>query len=527
MATKTIILNGNDLSIENVYGIAHDPAIKVRLDAKAIAHAERSELFLKKASKEKIIYGVNTGFGPMASHIIGRDELIALQKNLIHGHAMGMGEPLPQEFVIAAMVVRLNTLLKGYSGISVGPLRQLERFINERILPVVPEHGAVGTSGDLVQLAHISLALIGGGEVFYKGKRQSTATVLKKLHISPYVLKAKEGLSLINGTSMMTGIAALLCVESERLLSVALRNAACALESVHSFTDSISEELHAVRPHHGQRVVAKVLRTLTASSKLMRDRKIFQNSFSLTNKTHVIPESVQEVYSFRCIPQVIGPILETLTKASRTVTIEINSVTDNPIVDVKKKAFLHGGNFHGEYIAAAMDELKAGIVKLTMLSERRNNFFMNDALNRSFPPFLNLKTPGLTMGLQGLQFVATSTTALSQTLAYPHHVHSIPTNADNQDIVSMGTDATLMTAEVIKNAYIVLSIELIALAQTADFLSPRGDKRYYSLSSRELFRGVRKVFPAIADDRDVAVTHQLERVLEYVKKAEIMDITHA
>jgi histidine ammonia-lyase len=517
---KTIVLTGSNLSLEDIYAIAHDRTARVKIDPKAIKRVEQAEHFLETAMRKKVIYGVNTGFGPMASHIIGRDELIALQKNLIHGHAVGMGDPLPQEYVIAAMVVRLNTLLKGYSGISAGPLRRLERFINEGIVPVVPEHGAVGTSGDLVQLAHIGLAIIGEGEVFYEGKRQSTAAVLKKHGIPEYALKEKEGLSLINGTSMMTGISALLCIEAERLVSIAIRNAACALESVNSFTDSISETLHALRPHDGQQDVAKILRTLTASSKLMRNRHTFQNAIALTDKTHTIPESVQEVYSFRCIPQVIGPILDTLRTTAREVEIEVNSVTDNPIIDVKGKAFLHGGNFHGEYIAVGIDQLKAAIVKLTMLTERRINFFMHRAINKSFPPFLNLKTPGLTMGLQGLQFVATSTTARSQTLAFPQHIHSIPTNGDNQDIVSMGTDASIMTGEVVENAYIVLTIEMVTLGQLAQFAVEK--KKKYSLPSQAHLRDIQKNFPPIIEDRKAS--DQLASILRHAKKSAILDM---
>lgn len=516
---KTIALNGNDLSIEDVHLIAHDPAIKVRIDPAAIGKITRTEKFLEKASQKKIIYGVNTGFGPMASHIIGRDEIIALQKNLIHGHAVGMGEPLPTEYVIAAMVVRLNTLLRGYSGISVALLRRYEKFINERIAPVVPEHGAVGTSGDLVQLAHIGLGIIGEGEVFYKGKRQPIGPVLKKLRIPSYELRPKEGLSLINGTSMMAAIASLLCVESKKLVSLAVRNGACSLESVSSFTDSLSPVLHGLRPHHGQGAVAKALKEITASSKLMRDRKKFQELFIVTDETHTIPESVQEVYSFRCIPQIIGPVFDTLRKVSGEITIEINSVTDNPIVDEKGKTFLHGGNFHGDYVAAGMDQLKAAIVKLTMLSERRINFFMNNATNQSFPPFLNLKTPGLTMGLQGLQFVATSTTARSQTLAFPQHVHSIPTNGDNQDVVSMGTDAAIIAAEVIENAYVVLAIELISLGQLAKFL---GQTNRYSKSSQELIKGIQKNFPPIVLDREAS--KDLSRALCYAKSGAILDM---
>jgi histidine ammonia-lyase len=281
----------------------------------------------------------------------------------------------------------------------------------------------------------------------------------------------------------------------------------------------MAEKLHSLRPHRGQVAVARTLRKLLSSSGLLRDRHQLQAKFKVTDTTHEIPASVQEVYSLRCIPQIVGPVLDTLAKASREITIEINSVTDNPVIDMKTKSFLHGGNFHGDYIATAMDQLKASLVKLMMLSERRTNFFLNPAINKFFPPFMNLKKPGFTMGLQGLQFVATSTTSQSQTLAFPQHVHSIPTNGDNQDVVSMGTDAALMTSRVIENAYIVLSIEMVTLAQTIDFL---GEERKYSNASRDLFNGLRKVFPPLVNDRVAAP--DLEKAAQYAKQCEILDI---
>ena len=519
MKTRMIAVTGNDLTIEDLCAIAHDPVISVTVPEPTLAHLDAVRKFLDQESSRKVIYGVNTGFGPMASHIIGNHELLQLQENLVRGHAVGMGEPLPEKYVLAAMVVRLNTLAKGYSGASRGLLQQLELFINKRIIPVVPEHGAVGTSGDLVQLAHIALSLIGGGDVFYGGKRERTAAVLKRLNIPAYVLKAKEGLSLINGTSMMSGIAALACMDARRLVSLSMQQGAFSLELVHAFSDCISEELHRVRPHRGQASVARALRELLASSKLLRDRKHFQDEVAVTEHTHKIPESVQEVYSFRCIPQILGPILDTVRNAWEAVEIEINAATDNPIIDLNDKSFLHGGNFHGDYIAVAMDQLKASLVKLTMLSERRVNFFMNQNANHFFPPFMNLKTPGLTMGLQGLQFVATSTTAQSQTLAFPQHVHSIPTNGDNQDVVSMGTDAALFTSRVIANAYVVVSVELVALAQAADFLAVN---EKLSNSSRRLLADVRAALPSLTDDRELF--RELDAVLEVAKRNPILDV---
>lgn len=512
MPNHIVILDGRNLGVENIYAIAHDEHVRVRIAPSALKLAERTRAFLEKESTQKIIYGVNTGFGPMASHIIGRGEITELQTNLIRGHAMGMGSPLPEEYVIAAMVVRLNTLAKGHSGVSIKLLKHLERFINERIVPIVPEHGAVGTSGDLVQLAHIALALIGEGEVFYKGQRMRTATVLKKLHISPYVLQPKEGLSLINGTSMMAGINALLCVEARQLLSFSIRTGALALELTRGFTDSISKELHAVRPHPGQIEIAKTLRDVLGNSQLLRKREKFQKRFGVTDDTHVIPESVQEVYSLRCIPQILGPVLDILKKTAKETNTEINAVTDNPVIDLKNRTFLHGGNFHGDYMAAAIDQLKISIVKLTMLSERRVNFFLNAKINGMFPPFMNLKTPGLTMGLQGLQFVATSTTSQSQTLAFPQHIHSISTNGDNQDIVSMGTDAALLAARVIENAFTVLTIEALTLAHGVTFSK---QKEQLSSASRALTKSIWKNIPPIYEDR--VITDDLVRLTTMIR----------
>lgn len=504
-------IDGRSLKVDDIFTLVnHNSAIKISDESIDVVRA--SQLVLNQHVEDKIVYGINTGFGPMASHIIGKKLLVDLQYNLIRSHAVGMGEPIDQRYVLAAMIVRLNGLLKGYSGVSFELLEKLRDFINLRIIPIVPEHGAVGTSGDLVQLAHIALALIGEGEVNFRDQRLPTAKVLRQLKIKPYKLQPKEGLSLINGTSVMTGIAAILTVHAWRLLGLAVRNGAMALEQIHGFSDGISEGLHSLRPHPGQVNIARSMRVILSSSKLLRDRSLLYANNHANTHTHVIPEDVQEVYSLRCIPQILGPIFDTIQKTRRDVEIEINSVTDNPIIDAKAKLFLHGGNFHGDYIAASVDQLKAALVKLTILSERRINFLLNRRINKQFPAFLNLKTPGLTLGLQGLQFVATSTTAQSQSLAYPHHLHSISTNGDNQDVVSMGTDASLLAAKVVENAYTVLTIEQVALAQLVDHLKHRGS---LSKSSQELYREVRKKLPVITEDRYFA--GQLDELVRHFR----------
>lgn len=517
-----IFLDGANLKIRDLWQIVNNPEATVELAPAAAAAVSSGYEFLNREAKGKIIYGLNTGFGPMASHIINSGEIINLQENLIRSHAAGMGKAVDSAYVIAAMVVRLNTLVKGFSGVSLELTEQLLSFINHRLTPVVPEHGAVGASGDLVQLAHIALALMGEGEVFYQGERQPAASALEKTGVSFYKLKAKEGLALINGTSMMTGIAALLAVHAARVLSIAVRCGALALELVQAFPDGFSEELQRLRPHPGQTAIARTLRRLLSTSRLLRQRSWLHDAHkTLNSKNSVdeIPESVQEVYSLRCIPQILGPVFDTLAKYCREVGVEMNSVSDNPVVDWQSGMFLHGGNFHGDYIATSLDQLKITLVKLTLLAERQINFFLNSALNKSFPPFLNLKTPGLTLGLQGLQFVATSTAAQSQTLAFPHSVHSIPTNADNQDVVSMGADAAIIAGKVIANAYVVLAVETVTLAQAVDLLAV---KEKLSSSSQTLFDFVRRVIPKVEDDRSLA--RELTELVEKIQKTSELDI---
>lgn len=511
---QDLILDGNNLTIEKINLFVHNPEVFVGVLDVAFANVGKAREFLERELQTKIIYGANTGFGPMASHIISHEQLTNLQENLIRSHAVGIGKPIDEKYVLAAMLVRFNTLLKGYSGVSEELIEQFLKFLNHRIIPVVPEHGAVGTSGDLVQLAHIALALIGEGEVFFQGKIQPTVKVLQELNITPYELKAKEGLSLINGTSTMTGIAALLCAQARRLVRVALRLSALSLELVEAYDDSISENLHRTRPHRGQIMVAKTLRDILASSHMLKKREELQQPLENGEDVVKIPQAVQDFYSLRCVPQVVGPVLDTLIHTEKIAEVEMNSASDNPIVDWENKLILHGGNFHGDYIASSVDQLKIALVKLGLLSERRTNFFLNHEINKVFPPFMNLQTPGLTLGLQGLQFVATSTAAQNQTLAFPHNIHSIPTNADNQDIVSMGTDAALFAMKVVDNTYVILAVELITLAQAVDFLQK---KEKLSVPSQELFEKLRAVFPVIKEDR--TMTQELPCVVELLKQA--------
>ena len=311
----------------------------------------------------------------------------------------------------------------------------------------------------------------------------------------------------------MSGIAALMCSDMERLLSLATRMGAWAFELVSGFDDGLAQRFHALRPHPGQMAVAQALRELTINSQMTRRREAFQAEHRLTHETYRIDEDVQEIYSLRCIPQIIGPMLDVFKQAYSIVETEINAVTDNPVVDVEHNQFWHGGHFHGEYIAMVADQLRASIAKLMMLAERRISFFLNERRTRGLPPFLNMRTPGLTLALQGLQFVATSTTAHGQTLAYPHRLHSISTNADNQDVVSMGSDSALLTMKVIEDAFIVLAIEAITLAQATDVM--RIQDRL-SPAAQRLYGSLREQISPVVEDR--VLVDDLARVIAWARK---------
>lgn len=512
MKNSPLLLSGKNLTVEAVIQFCKNPRAQISIDPKCEKTIRQARKFLDAHAKTQVIYGVNTGFGPMANRILTSAQLDDLQRNLILSHACGMGEGVNPQFVLAAMVMRLNSLLKGYSGVTWELITFYARLINLRIIPWVPEHGAVGTSGDLIQLSHIALAFLGEGKVWHNGEYKTAKEVFKKLNILPHTLQAKEGLALINGTSFMTGIAAHIVSQAEKALALAIRTGAWSLETVEAYDDSLDKLLATARPHPGQAAVCKAMRNILATSRRLKDRATSLKGMRLHDHVQALDHAIQEVYSLRCTSQILGPIQETLASAKRIVETEMNSATDNPLLDLKNKSFVHGGNFHGDYISAAIDSLKAAIVKLTMLSERRINFFLNPNIQKDLPPFLNLHTPGLTLSLQGLQFVATSTTALSQSLAYPHHLHSISTNGDNQDVVSMGTDGALLAYKVLTNAFVVLSIEAVCLAQATDILSisPKLSK-----ATKTLFKTIRAHVPPVMNDRPLS--EEMNRLAEILK----------
>lgn len=457
---------------------------------------ELSYRFLNDFVSDKVIYGINTGFGPMAQWRVDDEHLKELQYNIIRSHATGAGEPLDDIEVKAAMIVRTCNFLQARSGIHPSVISILTEFINRGIYPFIPKHGSVGASGDLVQLAHIALCLIGEGKVHYNGEWLPTADVMKKEGLKPMQIFIREGLSVTNGTSVMTGISIVNQYYAENLVKYATLAAAWINEIAESFDDYMSVEENICRRQPGQQVIARWLRETSKGSKRLqrREHELYNPE---KNKDKYFEHKVQAYYSLRCIPQILGPIYDTLQNAHEVIENEINSASDNPIVDYTTENIYHGGNFHGDYISLEADKVKLALVRLTMTAERQLNYLFHDRINGILPPFLNMGVLGLNYGMQACQFTATSTTAECQTLAMSNYVHSIPNNNDNQDIVSMGTNSALLCQKVIDNAYQVISILFIALAQATDCLNI-ADK--LAPATREQYDAIRAICPKFVED---------------------------
>lgn len=451
--------------------------------------------FLNRYSQDKVIYGINTGLGPMAQYKISEADQKQLQLNLIRSHCSGAGNPMSPEHAKATMLARLTSLVQGLSGVHPNLAELIKNVLNSGLVPLIFEKGGVGASGDLVQLAHLALNLIGEGEMLVDGRWTNAGEALHAKGIVPIKIHVREGLALLNGTSAMTGIGALNVLYAKRLLNVSVALSAMANEAMKSFDDHFSMELNAAKAHPGQAKVAAAMREFLADSKLIRSRA--DHLYHRKIEEAVFTDKVQEYYSLRCIPQILGPVLDTWLEVKQVVEDELNSANDNPIIDAERQHVYHGGNFHGDYVALAMDKLKIVVTKLTMLAERQLNYLLNDKLNQKLSPFINTGKLGLNFGLQGIQFTATSTTAENQTLSNPMYVHSISNNNDNQDIVSMGCNAALMTRRVIDNAFDVLAIHASAVCQAIDYLDCHAR---LATNSKKMHAAIRAQIPTIAED---------------------------
>ena len=449
-------LTGDDLTIVDVWDVAVDRR-PVALSDVGRERVARSRAFLESQVGDHT-YGVNTGFGRFVSESIPPEQAAELQLRLLRSHACGVGEPYPDDVVRGAMLLRANTLAKGYSGARVETVELLVAALTAGLVPHVPSRGSVGASGDLAPLAHLALPLVGEGEATLGDERLPGADALRAAGLEPIVLEAKEGLSLINGTQFMTAMAALALMRAQRLARVADIACAMSLEALQGTPTSFHPSIHAARPLPGQTRSAATLRALLAGSAIV--------------ESHRWCDKVQDAYSLRCAPQVHGASRDLLDYVERTVEVELNAATDNPLVLLEDELIVSNGNFHGQPIAMALDCLAIACAELANISERRTERLVNPSLSEGLPPFLVAREEGLNSGFMIPQYVAAALVSENKALCHPASVDSIPTSAGQEDHVSMGNGAGLKALQVVANAERVLAIELLAGAQAVEFLAP-------------------------------------------------------
>lgn len=453
---KPIAIDGLKLTLEELEQIAYEGA-QIEVTEEAIKKVNiASGLVQKWIDNDRVIYGVTTGFGDLATVKVSPERASLLQENLIRSHSVGVGEPLDVPTVRTIMTLRLNGLTRGHSGITVETLMQLVNFINLGITPLVPEQGSVGASGDLCPLSHIAAALLGEGEVFYKGKRMTALEAMTQTGLKPVHLHAKEGLALNNGTAALSGMGALTLMEGLRLAKVADIIGAMSVEGLHGVPYAFDERTHNLRPHSGQVKVAANIRKLIEGSEIIEAHK---------------GARVQDAYSLRCMPQVHGASRDALEYVKAKIELELNAVTDNPLIFPESEDVLSGGNFHGQPIALPLDFMGIALAELGSISERRSARMVDHNLSNGLPPFL-INDSGVNSGFMITQYTQAAVVSENKTLAHPASVDSIPTSANQEDHVSMGYWASLKARRIMRNVRKVLAIEAMTAAQAMDFSKP-------------------------------------------------------
>jgi histidine ammonia-lyase len=460
--TEKIILDGNSLTIEQVVLAActpeHGLQVEVSLSAAAWEQVRRAEQAVQNfIERGEVVYGVTTGFGAFKDRIIPEDQVAQLQKNILMSHAVGVGEFIDEATTRAMMLVRANTLAKGHSGIREETLRLLLEMLNRGVYPRVPSQGSLGASGDLAPLAHMSLPLIGLGEAVFQGEVLPGAEALAKAGLRPVVLGAKEGLALTNGTTLMTAIGVLAAAQAENLAVCADLAGGLSLEGLDGTVKAFDQRIHAARPHPRQMECAAFMRRLLEGSEFTRGED---------------PLNVQDAYTLRCIPQVHGAIRDAVKYARWVLEIELNSATDNPLIFFEEDGqatVLSGGNFHGEPVAIAMDYLSLALTELGNISERRLTRLTDEASNQETLPAFLTREGGLNSGFMLTQYTAASLASENKTLAHPASADTIPSSANVEDHVSMGTIAARQARQIAANVERILALELFAAAQAIDF----------------------------------------------------------
>jgi histidine ammonia-lyase len=479
---KKIMIDGNSLTIDQVAQVARFGAeVEIAEDAKKAIVRSR-EIVDRFVEEKRNVYGITTGFGKFSDVAISKEETKGLQRNLIISHACGVGAFFSEEISRAIMLLRVNALSKGYSGIRLSTVETLVSMINKGVTPLVPEKGSLGASGDLAPLSHMVLVMLGLGEALYQGEALSGKEAMDRAGIEVIELTSKEGLALINGTQVMTAVGCLTAYDAVKALKLADISAAMTMEALNAITDAFDPRVHAVRPHKGQMdSAANLLRILEGSGLTTRQGEI----------------RVQDAYSLRCVPQIHGASKDTLNYVISKLNIEINSVTDNPIIFPDDDAAISGGNFHGQPVALAFDFLGIAIAEIANACERRIERLVNPQLS-GLPAFL---TPhgGLHSGFMIAQYSAAALVSENKVLAHPASVDSIPSSANQEDHVSMGTIAARKARDILSNTIYVLAVELLASAQGIDFK----DASKLGKGTRVAYDLVRNAVPKLVEDREM------------------------
>lgn len=502
---SVVRIGSKPLQIEDVVNVARK-GYTVELTQEAVDRIKKSrDLVDEFVESKKTIYGITTGFGKFSDVAISKEDTEELQRNLIISHSCGVGNPFDKEVVTGIILLRINNIAQGYSGVRLSTVQAMIDMINKGVSPIVPEKGSLGASGDLAPLSHVVLVMIGEGEAEYQGVRMSGREAMEKAGIPLVVLTSKEGLGLINGTQVMTSVGALAVYDAMQIMK--LSDIACALtaEALNGITDAFDPRIHAVRPHPGQ---------MASASNLLR---ILADSGLTTRQGQV---RVQDAYSLRCTPQIHGASKDALNYCIQKVEIEINAVTDNPIVFADDKVVFSGGNFHGQPMALAFDFLGIALAEIANVSERRTERLVNPQLS-GLPAFLTEKG-GLHSGFMIAQYAAAALVSENKVLAHPASVDSIPSSANQEDHVSMGTIAARKAREILDNVRNVLAIELLSGAQGVDFKEP--DK--LGVGTKEAYKLIRSRVTRLVEDRvmyvDINTVYDLVKdhsIVEAVEKA--------
>lgn len=475
-----IEIDGKSLNIKDVVAVSSNYK-KVGLSKHAVDKIVKSRKFVEKIlKKNRVVYGITTGVGELANKLISPEESKKLQENLLRSHAVGVGDALSEDIVRGIILLRANALAKGYSGVRKELIDFFIELLNKRIFPYIPSQGSVGSSGDLAPLAHLALVFIGEGECFINGQRLPSIEVLKKNSLQPMTLLSKEGLAMINGTQVMSAIGCIAVNEAEMLMKNAQIAGGMSLEALKGTARAFDPKIHSIRPYPGQIRVASNIRRLIEGSKII--------------ESHKDCDKVQDAYTLRCIPQVYGSILDTIEYVKNTLSIEINSATDNPLIFPDEEEVISGGNFHGEPLAFVMDFLGIALSEIANISERTIDRLVNPHVS-GLPPFLSPNS-GLNSGFMIAQYTAAALVSENKVLAHPSSVDSIPTSAGQEDHVSMGTISARNALKILKNVKNVLAIEILCAAQGIDFR-----KHSPGAGTRIAHRNIREQVKHLNDDR--------------------------